>query len=184
MRIDPMGRRGRDRVFYGSADRWIGRLLLLGVVVAVPKEMSEPTLAGLPFDVAAAGFFAVMGWFCFRLGFRLGLTARLDHFEVVNPLTVERIAYRDVTSIDLDLISVRLTLASGRKVRAWGLSDSLQSTAGSKGQDLVDRLGVIVAERQAADGPRHTRSRFPDWWVPIALFVLFSAAIGYRLSVR
>ncbi|MEU8390102.1 hypothetical protein [Micromonospora sp. NPDC048842] len=42
MGVDPMGRKGRDRVFHGSADRWIGRLLLLGIVVAVPKGMSEP----------------------------------------------------------------------------------------------------------------------------------------------
>ncbi|MEV8516329.1 hypothetical protein [Dactylosporangium sp. NPDC051484] len=184
MHVDPMGRKGKDRVFYGIADRWIGRLLLLCVVVAVPKEMSGPSLAGLPFDFGAAAFFAVMGWLCFRMGFRTQLTARLDHFEVVNLLTVERIAYREVASIHRDLLSVSITLGSGRRVRAWGFSDSLLNTGGSKGQDLVDRLGVIVAERQTAEGPRHTRSRFPDWWVPLALFALFSGAIVYRLLMQ
>ncbi|MFI2712110.1 PH domain-containing protein [Micromonospora sp. NPDC018662] len=184
MRVDPMGRSGRDRVFYGIADRWIGRLLLLFVVVAVPRELSGPSLAGIPFDVAAAAFFAVMGWICFRMGFRTRLAARRDHFEVVNLLAVERIPYREVAAVHLDQLSVRITLTSGERVRAWGLSDSLLNTGGSERQNLVDRLRVIAAERRTEEGPRRTRSRFPDWWAPLALFAIFSGAIVLRLLTR
>ncbi|MDG4779930.1 hypothetical protein O7614_09765 [Micromonospora sp. WMMD961] len=181
---DPIGRRGRDLVFSDNTDRWTGRVLLLCLVVALPKEMSGPSLAGLPFDFGAAAFFAVLGWLCFRMGFRMRLTARRDHFEVANPLSVDRIAYRDVTAIDCDLLSVRISLASGVRVRAWALSDSLLSTRGPRGQKLVDRLGTVTAERQTADGPPHTRSRFPDWSMALALFALFSGAIAYRLLTQ
>ncbi|SCF28560.1 hypothetical protein [Micromonospora chokoriensis] len=184
MAVDPIGRRGRDLVFSDSTDRWIGRLLLLFLVVALPREMSRPSLAGLPFDVGAAAFFAILGWLSFRMGFRLRLTARRDHFEVVNPLSVDRIDYRDVASIDRDLLSLRITLVSGQRVRAWGLSDSLLHTRGSKGQDLVDRLGAIADERQTANGSPRSRSRFPDWWMALALFALFSGAIVHRLMTH
>ncbi|PZG23862.1 hypothetical protein C1I95_02235 [Micromonospora craterilacus] len=184
MNADFTRRGGNDRVFYGVADRWAGRLILLFVVVAVPREMSGPGLAGLPFEFGAAAFFATLGWLCFRVGFRTQLTARSDHFELANLLTDERITYRDVASIDLDLLSVRITLASGRRIRVWGLSDSLMNTGGPKGQKLVDRLGAIVTERQTADGPEHSRARFCDWWVLVALFVLFAGAIVYRLLTQ
>ncbi|MGW5556709.1 hypothetical protein ACWER9_05720 [Micromonospora sp. NPDC003944] len=184
MTVDAIGRKGRDLVFYDSTDRWIGRLLLLCLVVALPREMSRPSLAGLPFDIGAAAFFAILGWLCFRMGFRIRLTARRDHFEVVNPLSVDRIAYRDVASIDCDLLSVRITAVSGERVRAWGLPDSLLNTRGSRGQSLVDRLGMIVTERQTAEGPPHTRRRLTDWWVALALFALFSGAIVYRLTTQ
>ncbi|MCW6006582.1 hypothetical protein K1W54_18645 [Micromonospora sp. CPCC 205371] len=49
---------------------------------------------------------------------------------------------------------------------------------------MVDRLGVIVAERQTGEGPQHTRTRFPDWWIPLFLFALFSGAIVYRLLTQ
>ncbi|MGW3783341.1 hypothetical protein ACWD5Z_02045 [Micromonospora chokoriensis] len=184
MTLDPIGRKGRDLVFSDSTDRWIGRLLLLFLVVALPREMSGPSLAGLPFDVGAAAFFAILGWLCFRMGFRLRLTARRDHFEVVNPLSVERIGYRDVASIDCDLLSVRITVVSGERVRVWGLSDSLLGTRGSRGQHLVDRLGAIADERQTAEASPRSRSRFPDWWVALALFALFSGAVVYRLMTQ
>ncbi|MCW6009203.1 hypothetical protein K1W54_32370 [Micromonospora sp. CPCC 205371] len=71
-----------------------------------------------------------------------------------------------------------------KRVRVWGLSDSLLDTGGSRGQNVVDRLGVIVAERQTGEGPQHTRTRFPDWWIPLFLFALFSGAIVYRLLTQ
>lgn len=182
MGADPTGRRDRDRVFHGAADRWIGRLLLLFLVTAVPIEMARPSLAGVTFDLGAAAFFAVMGWLCFRMGFRMQLTARHDHFEVANLLTVERIAYRDVASIQLDPLSIRITLDSGKRIRVWALSGSLVGTGGSRGPTLGDRLSAIVAERQTGEGPPRARTHFPDWWVPLALFTLFSSVIIYHMS--
>ncbi|MEU8215100.1 hypothetical protein AB0C47_04965 [Micromonospora taraxaci] len=67
---------------------------------------------------------------------------------------------------------------------AWGLSDSLLGTRGSRGQNLVDRLGTIANERQTAEGSPRSRSRFPDWWMALALFALFSGAIVYRLATQ
>ncbi|WP_140158095.1 PH domain-containing protein [Micromonospora sp. NBS 11-29] len=150
----------------------------------MPKALSEPSLAGIPFDLGTAAVFAIIGWVCFRMGFRAQLAARRDHFEVVNLLTVERIPYHDVADVHIDQLSVRITLTSGRRVRAWGLADSLLNTGGSERQNLADRLRLIAAERQTGAAPRRTRSRLPDRWAPVALFALFSGAIVLRLVTQ
>lgn len=175
------GPRQRDRDYYGVTDRWIARLVLLVMVVGMPEQFAEPSLAGLPFDFGAAAFFAIGGWVLFRMGFRTRLVARSDHFEVVNVLTVERIAYRDVALIELDAVSVRFRLCSGKGVRVWGLGASLLDTGGSKGETLIDRLRKILAERQGDSGPERTLTRMPDLWVTLALCALFMGAIGYRV---
>lgn len=178
------GRSARDRVYFGVADRWIARAALVVMVVGLARDFAEPSLAGLAFDLGSAAFFAVMAWLFFRHGFRTRLVARSDHFEVVNLLTVDRVAYRDVAQVRLDLLSVRITLGSGKRIRVWGLGDSLLDTGGPKGENLVDRLGKIVEERQTDDGPEHTRTHLQDWWVLLVLLALFGGAIVYRVLTQ
>ncbi len=166
---------GRERVFFNGVDRVLMKVLFGVLVVAFTVEATEPSLGGLPGEIGFAVFFAAAAWVAFRVGFRTGVTAGPDGFEVVNFFSIHHIPYKRVASIEQDWLSVRLTLGSGRRIRAWGLTDGL-----GRG-DYVARLGAIVEDRQGAGLPddEHSRTTFPDWWLFLAVFFVFCSAIAY-----
>ena len=176
------GRRGRHIVFAGGADRFIMAGLLLVALVAFPLQMAQPSVAGLETDLVAVVLLASVCWLLFRAAFRTRLVARTDHFEVVNFLTTERLPYGAVDVIQLDWLTLKITLKSGRRERAWALNESFLASRGDRGQELVNRLGAISAER---NGPAETETRrttFPDWWVVLIVLALCGGAIAYRFQ--
>ncbi|MCO8276799.1 hypothetical protein M1L60_40090 [Actinoplanes sp. TRM 88003] len=155
--------------------------VLMVVLVAFPLEMTQPSVAGPATDVVAAVFLAGICWLLFRAAFRTRFVARPDHFEVVNFLTTHHIPYGAVAEIHLDWLTLRLTLKSGRRVRAWALNESFLATRGERAQYLANRLGAITAERNGPEKPETRRTTFPDWWVVPVVLAICAGAITYRL---
>ncbi|MBY8870260.1 hypothetical protein K7640_00180 [Micromonospora sp. PLK6-60] len=179
MAVETAGSRQRDIDLHRGSERLLFRLLLLVAVPGVTWALAQPGLTSWWEDAGFAGFAAVLCWVMFRAGFRTGVVARAGHFSVTNFVSTHEVPYRDIEDITVDWLSLRFTLRSGGRVRAWGLPESFLTSRGDRALDLVRRLGAIV-EQRAGVGADAARRRFlADWWVLVALLALFAAAIGF-----
>jgi hypothetical protein len=180
--MDPeaAGRRPRHITLHSGSDRVLFRLMLLVVVPGVAWMLAQPGLTAWWSDGLFALVAAVACWVIFRAGFRTGVVACSGHFTVTNFLSTHQVPYREIDEITLDWLSLRFDLKSGERIRAWGLPESFLSSRGSRGDDLVQRLGGIVEQRfKASADTDHRRSRFDDWWVFAVVLAVFVAAIAY-----
>jgi hypothetical protein len=168
-------------VFTSVSDRFIFKLLLLFTVVGFTRVATEPSVSPWQGDIPFLVFAAGLGWLSFRLGFRTRVVARADGFEVINLFSAHHIPYSQMHDIALDRLTVRLTLRSGRRIRAWGLGQSFLESRGTRGEELVRKLRALVEQRATPDtsDARHSRTWFADWWVFGVLLALFGAALAY-----
>ncbi|GAA3343800.1 hypothetical protein GCM10020358_44440 [Amorphoplanes nipponensis] len=175
---------GRDpRITFGSGgDRLILKIVFLITLVGFTVELGRPSVASWCSDAAFALFMASACWFAFRAGFRTRLVAHARSFAVVNLLSVHDVPYGRVDGIVLDWLSIRLVLASGRRIRVWGLPESFLAARGDRARELVRRLSDLVEQRRqpGEQAAEHRRVIFADWWVFVAVLATFSAAIVHR----
>jgi hypothetical protein len=182
---EPAGRSTRDITFASHSDRLILRTVFLVTLVGFTVDLSRPSMTTWRSDAGFALFMAVACWLAFRAGFRTRLVAHAGSFEVVNFFSTHRIPYGEVDRIGMDWLSIKLVLASGRRVRVWGLPESFLASRGAKALELVRRLGDIVEQRQdpPSQAAEYRRTLLADWWVLIAVLATFSAAILYRTHI-